>query len=361
VAHPPHHPTRREQSNRLRELALSLKHLLGIAPILAQDVGDHLMPLMEWWIQRAASRQSTLSSHLQVCLVSLRIAALLPPLVGSIPAILALCYYGQRPDPQKTPTQSGKTNHSFSTLRLQLTARVSHTLLPSTLLPAAFPLLQCLQRQLISNYKRTYPPQTHLSLSTPLTDSLSPFQGSNTNSTYQPHVRQTTHIEISNQAESPTVSPMYSSNPTVNPNPLHLNPPMPRDEFYQTLDYFKPFNATMMVGKILSINELEMLQDDTPPPFIRESTEEPSLKLPDHTPDLQPTKMQKEIQHHPYIDAVPFEGFHGMLLECIEKGEETGNYVYEVNASKQMYESWGVWGEYPWEGRNLEIGEAFAR
>lgn len=112
-----------------------------------------------------------------------------------------------------------------------------------------------------------------------------------------------------------------------------------------------------MIGKILSINELEMLQDDTPLPFMRENTEELLLKLPDNAPDLLPTKMQNEIQHHPYIDAVPFS-FHGTLLECIEKGEETGNYVYEA---KQMYESWGVWGEYPWEGRNLEIGEAFAR
>lgn len=100
-----------------------------------------------------------------------------------------------------------------------------------------------------------------------------------------------------------------------------------------------------------------MLQDDTPPPFMRENTEELLLKLPDNAPDLQPTKMQNEIQHHPYIDAVPFN-FHGTLFECIEKGEEIGNYVCEA---KQMYESWGVWGEYPWEGRNLEIGEAFAR
>lgn len=79
-------------------------------------------------MQGAASRRSTPSYHLQVCLVSLRIAALLPPLVGSIPVILALCYYGQRPDPQKTRIQPGKTNHNFSTLSLQLTARVSHTL-----------------------------------------------------------------------------------------------------------------------------------------------------------------------------------------------------------------------------------------
>ncbi|RPB01112.1 hypothetical protein L873DRAFT_1803984 [Choiromyces venosus 120613-1] len=116
----------------------------------------------------------------------------------------------------------------------------------------------------------------------------------------------------------------------------------------------------MTIGKILNVNEFQMLQDDTPSPFVRESSEEPQFKLPDNTPDLQPKKMQKEIQHHPYIEAVPFKGFRDKLLEYVQKGEETGDYVDEANICNKMYESWGVWGECPWEGRSWEIGESFA-
>ncbi|CUS13472.1 unnamed protein product [Tuber aestivum] len=185
------------------------------------------------------------------------------------------------------------------------------------------------------------PPRINHSLSAPLTDSLLLSQDSNTSSIYRPNVRQTTHIETPDQAEFPTLSPTYSPNPITNPNPnsLHSNPTMPRDDFYLTLNHSKLFNATMTIGKILNVNRLEMLQGDTPPPFVRETIEESLFRTPHDPSDLQRTKMQKEIQHHPYIDVVPLGGFRDMLLGYVQKGEETGDYADEVDICNEMHES----------------------
>lgn len=117
----------------------------------------------------------------------------------------------------------------------------------------------------------------------------------------------------------------------------------------------------MSIAKILNIQEADMLEDDTPSPFFREDAEEPPFEVPENAPDLRPTRMQQEVQHHPYIDVVPFKGFRDKLLDYVQKGEETGNYADEADICHKMYESWGVWGECPWEGRSWEIGEAFAR
>ncbi|RPB10515.1 hypothetical protein P167DRAFT_465448, partial [Morchella conica CCBAS932] len=140
-------------------------------------------------------------------------------------------------------------------------------------------------------------------------------------------------------------------------NPFHLNAPLPRDDFYLTLNYSTLFNASLEIGKILQISEKTMLDDDATSPFNSPSP----VLLPEGTEDLIPTKKQLDIEHHPYIDMVPFKGFRDRLLDCVAEGEKTGNYFDETKLCHGMYESWGVWGQTPWEARSWEIGEAFAR
>lgn len=104
-----------------------------------------------------------------------------------------------------------------------------------------------------------------------------------------------------------------------------------------------------------------MNDDDTASPFVISDSSTSPLKLPEDMDDLEPTKKQTTIAHHPYIDTVPFKGFRDRLLEYVRYGEETGDYSREEKVCAGMCESWGVWGQVPWEGRSWEIGEAFAR
>lgn len=104
-----------------------------------------------------------------------------------------------------------------------------------------------------------------------------------------------------------------------------------------------------------------MIRDDTNSPFTNRDSSSSPLQLPDDMDDLKPTKKQLEIEHHPYIDAVPFKGFRDKLLDYVKRSEEKGDYDQEWKVCAGMYEGWGVWGQVPWEGRSWEIGEAFAR
>lgn len=104
-----------------------------------------------------------------------------------------------------------------------------------------------------------------------------------------------------------------------------------------------------------------MGDDDTVSRFVVGSGSSSPLRLPEGVEDLEPTKKQTRIAHHPYIDTVPFKGFRDRLLEYVRYGEETGDYTREGKVCAGMAEGWGVWGQVPWEGRSWEVGETFAR
>lgn len=212
--------------------------------------------------------------------------------------------------------------------------------------------------QQIQAYISSLPNDPPLPVSS-LTHTFSRGEDSNpiTHTSYQPNAPQNITIKSLESSGFPDLPPAYSANPTVNPNPYHLNAPLPRDEFYLTLNYSTLFNATMEIAKILQVSEHAMVDEDSISPFNRPDP----VSLPEGTGDLDPTRRQLEIMHHPYIDTLPFKGFRDRILEYVKKGEETGDYLDETKLCHGMYESWGVWGQIPWEARSWEIGETFAR
>jgi hypothetical protein len=212
----------------------------------------------------------------------------------------------------------------------------------------------------------TSPPQVQAYISSlqtdsslPLTHTFSRGEDSSpiTHTSYRPNVHQTRSISDSGHPGFPDLPSTYSASPAVNPNPFHLNAPLPRDDFYLTLNYSTLFNASLEIAKILQVSEKTMFDDDATSPFNSPSP----VSLPEGTEDLIPTKKQLDIEHHPYIDMVPFKGFRDRLLDCVAEGEKTGNYLDETKLCHGMYESWGDWGQTPWEARSWEVGEAFAR
>jgi hypothetical protein len=158
-------------------------------------------------------------------------------------------------------------------------------------------------------------------------------------------------------AEYPELPSTYSANPSVNPNPFHLNPPLPRDNFYVTLGYNKLMNAAFQVGKILNVDPADYCKDEALSPFHKS---EP-WSIPENAEDLQPTQRQLEVPHHPYIDIIPFKGLRDCMLDYVEEGDRTGDYLDEEEICIGFHQSVGVWGDTPWDGQSYEASEDFIR
>ncbi|KAA8912498.1 hypothetical protein FN846DRAFT_311581 [Sphaerosporella brunnea] len=157
--------------------------------------------------------------------------------------------------------------------------------------------------------------------------------------------------------EYPALPSTYSANPTVNPNPFHVNPPLPRDHFYLTVNYDKLVNATVQVGKILNIEEADMFKEEALSPFHKA---EP-WNIPENAEDLEPTPRQLEVPHHPWIDIIPFKGLRDSLLDYAEEGDRTGDFLDEERVCTAMHGNIGVWGDSPWDSRSYEASEEFIR
>jgi hypothetical protein len=162
---------------------------------------------------------------------------------------------------------------------------------------------------------------------------------------------------ISYGAEYPELPSTYSANPSVNPNPFHLNPPLPRDNFYVTLGYNKLMNATFQVGKILNVDPADYYNEEALSPFHKS---EP-WSIPENAEDLQPTQRQLEVPHHPYIDIIPFKDLRDCMLDYVEEGDRTGDYVDEEKLCIGFHQNLGVWGDAPWDGQSYEASEDFIR
>ncbi|KAL7273107.1 hypothetical protein RUND412_004066 [Rhizina undulata] len=211
-----------------------------------------------------------------------------------------------------------------------------------------------MQQSQISSYI-SVPTDSHLQFPLSFTHTISSPTSILSTSTQQRQLNRNCHL-IDTQP-FPALPPSYSSNPTINPNPYHINPPLPRDEFYLTIQYVKFYRATITIAQLLRVREEEMFSDDAISTFNRAI---PAPPLPENAQNLEPTRKQLEIQHHPYIDVIPFPGFRDKLLDYVKRGEETGDYVEEDKICSAMHD-WGVWGEVPWAAQSWEIGESFAR
>ena len=157
--------------------------------------------------------------------------------------------------------------------------------------------------------------------------------------------------------EFPELPSTYSANPITNPNVFNVNPTMSRDHFYMTINYNKLYQASMEIGKVLNISQADLYREDSVSPFNKQ---EP-FAMPENCEDLHPTQRQLSVHHHPYIDILPFKEFRDDLIDYSVEGDRTGDYGDEDRVCTNLHNTWGVWGESPWENRSYEIGDEFVR
>ncbi|GAD96316.1 hypothetical protein NFIA_005200 [Paecilomyces variotii No. 5] len=104
---------------------------------------------------------------------------------------------------------------------------------------------------------------------------------------------------------------------------------------------------------------MELLREDINSPFNIHLPERPGLDLP---PSLQPTALQKQVMHHPWIDLCPIPSIRDALLRRIGQYDEDEICHDFFNGSEPSEDCTGlvVWGE-AWEPMSYEISVSVLR
>lgn len=76
--------------------------------------------------------------------------------------------------------------------------------------------------------------------------------------------------------------------------------------------------------------------------------------LQQHAPDLVPTRLQREISHHPYIDVLPFRGLRDNLLVALDCGA-----LDEPELCADIGRHLRVWGRLPQLAMSYEWAPEF--
>jgi len=105
---------------------------------------------------------------------------------------------------------------------------------------------------------------------------------------------------------------------------------------------------------------MEMMDDDAISPF---NLPMPQHSLPDQIPPtLQPTRLQKSVMHHPWLDFFPLPKMRDNLIEAGDDWDDEQLCADIMGFWNQPDEESGllVWGE-PWDVRSWEVTESFLK
>ncbi|CCX07756.1 Similar to hypothetical protein CH063_04312 [Colletotrichum higginsianum]; acc. no. CCF47862 [Pyronema omphalodes CBS 100304] len=152
--------------------------------------------------------------------------------------------------------------------------------------------------------------------------------------------------------------------PSSLPHPLITDPPHPRP-----LDFPLPIRTAVQVNLgLLGIQLPQYLSNDTISPFTTGQFLDPAgnllpvpqmmTRLSDAAPNLLPTKLQSEIEHHPWVDVIPSAIIRDRILA---KLNDENQDIDEVQLCRDIESGVKVWGKIPWDERCWEWKEGFVR
>ncbi|CEJ87840.1 hypothetical protein VHEMI04529 [[Torrubiella] hemipterigena] len=105
----------------------------------------------------------------------------------------------------------------------------------------------------------------------------------------------------------------------------------------------------------------ELLHQDIPSPF--NITGPLAINVANLPPSLQPTSLQKEITHHPWIDLFPLPSIRDAVLRRMAEYDDEElchNLFMEVDGADTKSIGLVVWGE-PWDPTGYEISSGILR
>lgn len=134
----------------------------------------------------------------------------------------------------------------------------------------------------------------------------------------------------------------------------------PRTDNVLVLVKFNVFRALMSNAKDLGTSDKDIMDDNARSPYS--NTCQP-LRLSRPLPiALQPTKLQQEIHHHPWIDALPIPNMRDNLLLAGYLFGDPRLCADLVGIYSESTDRHGmiVWGD-PWDSASWEVTELFAK
>ena len=133
----------------------------------------------------------------------------------------------------------------------------------------------------------------------------------------------------------------------------------PKTDHLLVLVKFNVFRAMMSNGSDLGYEPGKSMDDEALSPFSDPSKSAMALPIP---ASLQPTKLQRQIVHHPWIDTIPIPGMRDNLLragDSYDDAELCADLVGLYNVSNGRT-GMIIWGE-PWDHNSWEMTEDFIR
>jgi hypothetical protein len=134
----------------------------------------------------------------------------------------------------------------------------------------------------------------------------------------------------------------------------------PRTDHLLVLVKFNVFRALVSNGGDLGYSAGDTMDDDALSPFS-DPSQATRLVRPVPT-SLQPTELQRQLPHHPWIDTLPIPGMRDNLLragDTYDDGELCADLVGFFSASTRRT-GMIIWGE-PWDPDSWEITESFVK
>ena len=133
----------------------------------------------------------------------------------------------------------------------------------------------------------------------------------------------------------------------------------PRTEHLLVLVKFNVFRALMSNARDLGISDKGIMDDDALSPYSDPC--HPRF-IPAIPVALQPTKLQKQICHHPWIDALPIPCMRDNLLLAGDSYDDQKLCADLVGIHGESNDGNGmiVWGD-PWDPAGWEVTESFVK
>jgi hypothetical protein len=134
----------------------------------------------------------------------------------------------------------------------------------------------------------------------------------------------------------------------------------PRTDHLPVLVKFNVFRAFMSNARDLGISDKESMDDDALSPYS--DPRHPSRFISVAPAALQPTKLQWQKCHHPWIDTIPIPSMRDNLLLAGDSYDDVKLCADLVGIHGESTDRNGmiVWGD-PWDPASWEVTESFAK
>jgi hypothetical protein len=134
----------------------------------------------------------------------------------------------------------------------------------------------------------------------------------------------------------------------------------PKTDHILVLVKFNVFRALMSNARDLGTPDTEIMDDNALSPYS--DSYRPSAFIRPAPAALQPTNLQREICHHPWIDAIPIPGMRDNLLLAKDSYDDQRLCADLVGIYGESSDRNGmiVWGD-PWDPASWEVTESFVR